>query len=132
MGSFTCIVAADRRRGIGKNGEMPWRLRREMRFFVTETSATTCPGASNAVVMGRKTWLSLHRRPLPHRLNIVLSRNPLELPTRVLAAVSLDQALALANQHGAENTFVIGGGEIYSQAVQHPACNRVLYTRLDA
>jgi dihydrofolate reductase len=64
--------------GIGKNGAMPWRLRGDMDHFKRITQRVTDTSRQNAVIMGRKTWESLPKsfRPLPGRLNVVLSRNP--------------------------------------------------------
>lgn len=75
---FSIIVAATEGGGIGKGGTLPWKLPGDMRFFKESTSATSSAvGARNAVVMGRKTWLSIPRkfRPLAGRINVVLSRD---------------------------------------------------------
>ena len=69
------VVAATRALGIGKDGKLPWHLPGEMAFFKELTSKTSDAGKHNAVVMGRRTWESLPPkfRPLPGRLNVVLS-----------------------------------------------------------
>merc|ERR1719225_2033744 len=76
---FNLIVAAcGKSLGIGLNGELPWRLKSEMKYFAETTSRTTDPDKINAVIMGRKTWESipLKFRPLKNRFNVVLSRQP--------------------------------------------------------
>jgi dihydrofolate reductase/thymidylate synthase len=77
MRTFECIVACDANRGIGLEGSVPWRLRGDMAYFKRKTSAVEKEGNVNAVIMGRKTWESIPAkfRPLPGRLNIILTRN---------------------------------------------------------
>jgi dihydrofolate reductase len=69
------VAACGKSFGIGCNGELPWRLRSEMKYFAETTSKTKDPNKRNAVIMGRKTWESIPSkfRPLKSRLNIVLS-----------------------------------------------------------
>jgi hypothetical protein len=83
------IVACTRDGGIGKEGKLPWKLSGDMAYFKRVTLDTEdVPGARNAVIMGRKTWESIPNsfRPLPGRLNVVLSRNPksINLPDGVV------------------------------------------------
>ena len=97
MRSFAIVVALDDKQGIGKANALPWRLARDMQRFKDVTIPAPA-GRQNAVVMGRKTWDSLppKYRPLPGRLNVVLTSNPdLALPSGVLRAGSLDHALTL-------------------------------------
>ena len=70
------IVAATKANGIGVNGRLPWRLPGDMAYFARITSNAP-EGYTNAVIMGRKTWESipLKFRPLPKRVNLVISRN---------------------------------------------------------
>ncbi len=72
---FSVVVAAARNGGIGKSGGLPWRLPGDMKYFKKLTSEAAMPGMQNAVIMGRATWQSIpaKHRPLPDRLNIVLS-----------------------------------------------------------
>lgn len=93
-------------------------------------------GARNAVIMGRKTWDSLPAayQPLPGRVNGVLSRSRIsgfQGSHRVWS--SFDEALAELRADGSiRNVFVIGGGEIYAQALAHPLCRRIFLTSIDA
>ncbi len=82
------------------------------------------------VIMGRKTWDSLppKSRPLPGRRNIVVTRNALWRAEGAEAAPSLDVALAMAN--GAAKAFVIGGGELYAEAIAH--ADELVLTEIDA
>ena len=76
MSRLTLIVAATSTNGIGKGGQLPWRLPREMAYFAKVTSAAP-EGKTNAVIMGRNTWESIPPKfkPLQKRTNVVLSRN---------------------------------------------------------
>lgn len=71
------VVAATKKLGIGKGGGMPWKLPGDMAYFKDLTTRTADSSKQNAVVMGRKTWESIPPkfRPLPGRVNVVLSRS---------------------------------------------------------
>lgn len=131
---FACVVAADLDGGIGKHNDLPWpRLKTDLRFLKTLT-VTAAPGLTNAVVMGRRTWDSVPAtvRPLPGRVNVVISRAPLALDPPSLHATSLDDALAQAGVPSIDRIFVIGGGQIYAQAFDHPLCRSIYLTRIHA
>ena len=116
------IAACGRGRVIGIDNRLPWQLPEDMKFFRETTRG-------KPVIMGRKTWESLPAafRPLPGRLNIVVSRNPgFEAPGASVVA-SLPEALAAAGD--AEIAFVIGGAELYRQAL--PLADRLLLTEID-
>lgn len=112
--------------GIGRAGLLPWRLRNEMKFFRQVTDG-------GVVIMGRKTWESIPARfrPLQNRINVVVSRNAqIELEDGVLSASSYEDALEKALACN-KKMFVIGGGQLYTAALKHPATNRVLMTLID-
>jgi dihydrofolate reductase len=120
--SFALIAAADQENGIGKDNTMPWDIPADLKYFSKVTS-----GAN--VIMGRKTYESLPKahRPLPNRTNIVLTRNSdYNLPKGVLKAESLDEALQIAKG----DTFVIGGANVYAQAIKHLDCNKIYLTHI--
>lgn len=124
------MIAADLDGGIGKDNALPWpRLRGDLVHFKTITTAANA-GRQNAIVMGRKTWESkeIAGKPLPRRLNVVISRSPLSVPDGVVAASSLDDVLG--RQLAAETLFVIGGAEIFQLAIAHPALRFVYLTRV--
>jgi dihydrofolate reductase len=131
---FDVVVAADLGDGIGAAGVVPWRLPSDLAFLKRITSETTQPGTRNAVLMGRITWDTIpdRFRPLPRRLNIVLTRQAeLEIPAGVLLAGSLDQGLILGREAAdVEGLFVLGGGEIYRQALALPGCRHIYLTRV--
>lgn len=126
MQPFSIVVAVDAQLGIGKTGALPWRLKEDMKHF---KELTTGDG-NNMVVMGRKTWESIPEkfRPLPNRINVVVSRTMQAGPGDFSVARSLDDALGYLSGR----TFVIGGGEIYKEAIGHPACAELWITRVGA
>lgn len=153
--TFSLVVAMDRARGIGHKDDLPWpRIAGDMKFFKTLTThperavaearhglAPRSPSAPasgddcNAVLMGRKTWESLPKafRPLPGRLNGVLSRSGLDLGDAAEVWDSLDAALSdLEDTEEVREVFVIGGGQIFAEAVKHPDCARLYVTEIDA
>lgn len=91
---------------IGNDGGLPWRLSSDLKRFKAETMG-------KPLLMGRKTWESLPRRPLPGRLNIVVTRDRDYPADGALLAGSVDAALRAAADSGAEEVAVIGGGEIF-------------------
>lgn len=117
------IIAAVARNGvIGKENQLLWHLPEDMRHF----RATT---RGKPVIMGRKTWESLPEpfRPLPGRHNIVVSRNPAYQPAGATLASTLNDAILKAGY--AEEVFVIGGAELYRQAM--PIADRLYLTEID-
>ena len=91
----------------------------------------------NAVIMGRITWESIPQefRPLPQRINLVLSRNSsLSKPDGVLQAGSLEKALnafsASPYDKQVENIYVIGGRQIFQEAIAHPLCQKIYLTKI--
>ncbi len=120
--SLTLIVATERQRGIGINNTLPWRLPEDLAFFKRTTSG-------HAIIMGRKTFDSIGR-PLPNRRNIVITRNPGWMQAGVETAGSLQQAAALAGDGEAVEAFVIGGAQIYQEAL--PLAQKLIVTEIDA
>lgn len=119
--------------GIGMEGKLPWHIPEDMAYFKKITTTTCDPTKQNAVIMGRKTWDSLNR-PLVNRLNIVISRqtpSELKLPENILCAPDFPTALELVGKvPNIENIFVIGGEQIYKQALFHPKCEKIYLTRI--
>ena len=129
---FDVIVATTASNGIGRNNGIPWNLPEDRQHF---KEITTGHENMNTVIMGRATWMSLPQKPLPNRLNIVVTSTPLTslspqslLESKVVVANSLDNALAMANSVG--RTFVIGGARLYDEALNHPECETVHVTRI--
>ena len=129
MMNFALIAAVDSQGGIGKGGTLPWRLPEDLEYF----NRVTVGDGKNAVIMGRGTWDSLPsaHRPLAKRLNVVVSRNSaLELPSAVRRAHSLEDALIIAAEAHTEKVFVIGGAQIFAEAILHPQCRELYLTEV--
>jgi len=127
---FDIVVAADLDWGIGKGNALPWpKLRGDLQHFKRITS-TASEGRRNAIVMGRKTWESkeVAGKPLPNRLNVVVSRGALEVPAGVVLASSIDSALAL---DGVETIFVVGGAGLIRDVIERPDLRFVYLTRVE-
>ncbi|MBQ0127775.1 MAG: dihydrofolate reductase [Bacteroidales bacterium] len=103
------IVAIADNLAIGKDNALLWHIAEDMKFLRTTTTGSP-------VIMGRKTYESIGR-PLPKRLNIVISRS-MEAPEGVIVVDSLEKAFAAAEESGAEKCFVMGGGQIYRQSME--------------
>lgn len=110
MSEIIIIAAVAKNRVIGKDNTLIWNIPQDMAHFKALTSGQT-------VVMGRKTWESLppRFRPLPGRRNIVISRQADYAAPGAEVATSLEAALKLAST--AEQAFIIGGEQIYTQAM---------------
>jgi dihydrofolate reductase len=124
---LSLIAAYAENRVIGINNSMPWHLPGDFKYF----KATTL---GKPIIMGRKTWDSLGR-PLPGRLNIVVSRQPgLEL-TGAEVFASLEEALVRAEQwareQGVEELMLIGGAQLYGQALEKGLVSRMYLTRVE-
>jgi dihydrofolate reductase len=115
---FTIIVATDAAGGIGLHNTLPWRLPEDLAHFKRLTTG-------HSIIMGRKTFDSIGR-PLPNRRNIVITRNPDWQHAGVESVPSLAAALQQAN---GSDIFVIGGAQIYAEAL--PQASRVIVTEID-
>ncbi|MDR5892462.1 dihydrofolate reductase [Halomonas mongoliensis] len=119
------IAAMDRNRVIGVDNQLPWYLPEDLKFFKRMTQA-------KPLVMGRKTFQSIGR-PLPGRLNIVVTRDSSFHHDGIRVCHDLASALALADQQatidGVEEIMVMGGAEIYAQALEH--ASRLYLTEVD-
>jgi dihydrofolate reductase len=120
----TLIAAVSKNGIIGKNDRLPWRLSFDMKWFKMHTW-------DSAIIMGRKTFESI-KNPLAGRLNIVLSRrNEIRLepsPNNVIWCSSLDEAIDAA---GNLKIFIIGGGEIYREALIFNMVTRMIITHVN-
>lgn len=106
---ISIIVAASENNAIGKNNQLLWHLPNDLKFFKNTTWGMP-------VIMGRKTFESVNR-PLPGRMNIVITRQADWKADGVTSATSLKEALHKAEVANYKQAFVIGGGEIYKDAL---------------
>ena len=116
------IVAAAENGVIGRRNELPWRLSADLRRFKELTMG-------HAIIMGRKTYESIGR-PLPGRRMIVITRQPNYKAPGSEAVGSLDDALTAAAKQGESEAFIIGGADIFAQAI--PMAERLYLTRVHA
>jgi dihydrofolate reductase len=117
---LSLIVAMARNRVIGRDGKLPWRLPADLQRFKALT-------LGHHIIMGRRTWESIGR-PLPGRVSIVVTRNPAYSAAGATVVNSLADALMLAGDDS--EAFVIGGGEMYREAL--PLADRIYLTELQA
>lgn len=131
------IAAACKNMGIGCDGRLPWNLKKEMAYFTKITTKTNNLEKKNAVIMGRKTWFSIPEkfRPLPNRINIVLSTTLLNLPKVHFLKHSLADVISLLStelKDKVEKSFVIGGEALYREVILSDFCNKIYLTRINA
>lgn len=125
------VVARARNGVIGRDGDLPWRLRSDLQRFKAVTIGKPC-------LMGRKTWESLPLRPLPSRLNLVLTRDQSYeadgLSKGALVCATLDEAIEIgretAEEDGVDEVCVIGGTAIFEAAL--PRAHRLYITEVEA
>jgi dihydrofolate reductase len=117
----TLVAAVAENSVIGREGGLPWRLSSDLKRFKADTMG-------KPIVMGRRTWESFPNGALPGRLNIVVTRNRGYNAPGARLAGSLAEALGLAAAHGADEAAVIGGGEIFDQAM--PIADRLIVTHV--
>lgn len=111
MMTIIAAVAADG--GIGRKGQLLWHISDDLKHFKELTMG-------KPVVMGRNTWESLPKRPLPGRLNVVITSNPeYEAPGAEIAR-SLEEACRIAGK--GDDYFIIGGGKIYKESIEMADC----------
>ncbi len=118
---ISLVVAAAENNVIGSDNRLLWHLPNDLKFFRDTTWAMP-------VVMGRKTFESLSGKPLKGRMNIVVTRQGAWAAEGVSVARSLDEAVALATKADYKELFVIGGGEIYREAMSR--ADRIYLTRV--
>lgn len=106
---ISLIAALSENRVIGKEGRIPWHLKDDFRRFKERTTG-------HPIIMGRKTYESIGR-PLPGRTNIVITRDTSRETPGCVVVGSLSEALAKAREIESEEVFVIGGGQIYTEAL---------------
>lgn len=128
---ISLVVARGRNGVIGRDGDLPWRLRSDLQRFKAITIGKPC-------LMGRKTWESLPLRPLPGRLNLVLTRDQSYeaegMAKGALVCATLDEAIEIARETAEEDNVdeicVIGGTALFEAAL--PRARRLYVTEVDA
>jgi dihydrofolate reductase len=120
--TISLIVAAAENNAIGKNNQLLWHLPNDLKFFKNTTWGMV-------VIMGRKTYESVNK-PLPGRINIVITRQAIWKADGVTVATDLQNALKKAADTNCKEAFIIGGGEIYKWAFS--IADKIYITRVHA
>jgi len=123
MSSITLVVATAENRVIGINGRLPWQIPDDLKRFKSLTLGKPC-------IMGRKTWQSLPRQPLPGRTNIVVTRDADFRAPGALIASSFERAVEMAAQENPPEIAVIGGENIFAAAL--PLAQRIYLTEVSS
>lgn len=119
---ISMISAISKNRGIGKNNKLLFDIPEDLKYFCTITSG-------HPVIMGERTYYSMGR-PLPKRLNIVLSQNKELIIPGCIVCFNIDDAIRIASEKDKNEIFFIGGGMVYSQAIKF--AGRLYLTIIDA
>ena len=123
MTVVSLVYAISRNGVIGRDGGLPWKVSADLKNFKAVTMG-------KPVIMGRKTWDSLPRKPLPGRANIVVSRNAAFRAEGATVVTSAQAALERAMENDPEEICVIGGAEIFRQML--PLSSRIYLTVIEA
>ena len=121
------IAAVGRNNELGRNNDLMWRLKSDMAFFKRTT-------LHHRVIMGRKSWESLpiKFRPLPNRMNVVISRDEHFQLEGALTFQTVEAAISDAKSATDSTAFIIGGGQIYSHCLQANLVDEMYLTHVDA
>ena len=121
------IVATSENNVIGIKNDLPWHLPEDMNYFKKTTQ-------DSVVIMGRKNYLSIPDkfRPLPGRINIILTRKKDFNADKCIITNSLENAIQLAHQEQKKNIFIIGGGLVYQYAIENNLVDTIYLTRVHA
>ena len=117
---ISLIACVDSDNGIGLDGTIPWSLKPDMKHFREMTVDTT-------IIMGRRTWESIGSKPLPKRVNIVVTSNPAAIDSSAIACICMKDAIQLAASL-LKPIFIIGGSAIYKETI--PFATRIYLTRI--
>jgi dihydrofolate reductase len=115
------IVAVSKNYVIGKNNALPWKLPADMQYFKKTTE-------NHVVIMGRKNF-EAEGKPLPNRTNIVISKQNNYIAPGCMMAKTIEEAIKLAEKYEKNETFIVGGGEIYNQTL--PLTDKLYITMID-
>ena len=120
------IAAVAKNRVIGKNNQLIWNLPKDMKFFMDSTMG-------KYIITGRKNYESIPEkyRPLKNRTNIIVTRNHNYIAEGCTVVNSISDGINLARENGEEECFIIGGGQIYRQALEGKMVDKLYITHVD-
>lgn len=124
MTIINIIVACDSYKGIGKNNTIPWNNKDDMKLFYKLTKGNK----KNAIIMGRKTWESLPKKPLPDRENLIMSKT-LKDNDNYKTFSYYDDLFKYIKNKDYETIWVIGGSQIYDYFMSINLVNNIYITR---
>lgn len=130
--NFTIIAAATPNKGIGLNGKLPWKNSTDMKYFKNITTLRMNEEKQNVIIMGKNTLKSLNFKPLYGRINICITSDEELLENDndydILFFSSLNESFKYLGRFNEriETIFIIGGGMLYKEAIQHPNCKEIL------
>ena len=121
------IVACSRRNGMGLRNKLPWNLKHDLQNFQKKTIGNE----NNCVIMGRRTWESLPKtkRPLPRRHNIIVS-NTMCTNNEYTVCNSIENAFQFSKKYNFDETWVIGGAQVYDAALRTTKIDEIHLTRI--
>lgn len=114
------ILCTDKNGAIGRNNDLLFKMKEDMKFFRDTTK-------NNTVVMGYNTWLSLGSKPLPNRLNIVLTNEEIDIKETVFKTNNLKGVVDFYNKKE-KDLYIIGGAHVYNQALEMDLVDEILIT----
>lgn len=117
------IVACCSNQGIGKENSLPWHFKSDLKYFAKVTKGD----GNNAIVMGKNTWLSLPRKPLPKRDNLILSKTLKENN----CFESIDDLKTHIKTKNYDEIWIIGGSQIYNQFIKEQCVKRIYITHIE-
>lgn len=125
---ISIIAAIGKNRELGKDNKLIWHIRKDLERFRELTKG-------HPIIMGRKTWESLPIRPLSNRYNIVITRDTkysIQNIKNVVIARSLEEAITAGKKVEKSELFIIGGGQIYEQAIEKGSVDKLYLTVIDS
>ena len=114
------IVAMDEQNGIGLNNKLPWYFKEDMKYF----SKITKGNGNNAIVMGKNTWLSIPKKPLPKRHNIILSK------TQNYNGDGYETLREFSCNYNYDELWIIGGSQIYNLFMNNEMVDEIHITKI--
>lgn len=139
MKPIRLIAAACKNLGIGKDGQLPWHLPTEFKFFMDSVTRVSRPGKTNMLIWGRACWFSNPENmfPMPNVVHVVLSKTLSTVPDRAhFLCRDFDSAVGLAslpsNRDLIETIWIVGGHQVYKEGLEHPWCDLIYLTDIMA
>jgi dihydrofolate reductase/thymidylate synthase len=125
---FNLIVATDVADGIAKNNTIPWHIPSELKYFKGMTASNEW--FKTVVIMGYNTWKSLPIKPLPNRINVIVTKNHYDEIEQNDDVVVFNNLFTAINKYHNNFTWIIGGKQIYTQCLYHPDLNCIYLTKI--